>query len=147
MAVQTRSTLKGWFLRGLKPLASQFADWIDSFWHKSDTIAISDVSGLQAALDAAGGGGGGGGTSTTISNAETIAVASTESLEYMLVRSATTQVVKCGTSAGLGDIFNVEVGAGGQYLHEERFVPLTTLTLHFTCTGDFTLLTSKITFS
>ncbi|MDR2361710.1 MAG: hypothetical protein LBD91_03175 [Prevotellaceae bacterium] len=32
----TRSTLKSWFVRGAKPLASQFAAWIDSYWHKDD---------------------------------------------------------------------------------------------------------------
>lgn len=147
MAVQTRSTLKGWFLAGMKPLAAQFADWIDSFRHMSDPLAISDTTGLQDALDALAGGGGGGGTSTTISNGETFAVANTEMLQFMLVRSATTQVVKCGTSAGAGDIFNVEVASGSQYLHEEVFAPTSTLTLHFTCTGDFTLLYEKITFS
>lgn len=148
MAKVSVNTIKNWFQTGLKPTQSQFWDWLDSFRHKDDAVTIAEVTGLQAQLDAlAGGGGGGGGTSTTISNAETLAIANTEMLQFMLVRSATTQVVKCGTSAGLGDIFNVEVASGSQYLHEEVFAPTSTLTLHFTCTGDFTLLYEKITFS
>ena len=47
----SRNQLKQWFLRGKKPLAAQFAAWIDSFWHKDDPIGISDVSNLEAALD------------------------------------------------------------------------------------------------
>jgi len=36
--VVDRNTLKQWFSRGNKPLAAQFAAWIDSFWHKEDEI-------------------------------------------------------------------------------------------------------------
>jgi hypothetical protein len=53
MAQQTISTLKSWFVRGAKPTQSQFADFIDSFRHKSDNIAISEVTGLQQSLNAA----------------------------------------------------------------------------------------------
>lgn len=146
MAVQTRSTLKNWFLAGLKPLASHFADWIDSFWHKSDTIAISDISGLQAELDALGGGGAAGGTIQTISNGNTLSIANNEMIRFMLMRSASAQVIKCGTSAGGSQIFNYEVGSTGT-IHEETFAPSTTLVLHFTCTSSFSLYIQKITFS
>lgn len=46
MAITDRNILKNWFVRGAKPLASQFASWIDSFWHKYDSIPIESVSGL-----------------------------------------------------------------------------------------------------
>jgi hypothetical protein len=153
MAIQNRTTLKNWFKRGLKPLENQFADWIDSFWHKSDTIAISDVSGLQAELDdlAAGGGGAGAadGLIVPISNGGTIALAANQMIRFMVVRSATTQVVKCGTSGGGSQIFNVEVAAGGAYPHDETFVTgaASTLTLHFTCSAAITVLIQKISFS
>lgn len=45
-----RNTLKGWFVRGAKPLATQFAAWIDSFWHKDDTIPIGSIEGLGGIL-------------------------------------------------------------------------------------------------
>lgn len=51
MAIQNRNTLKNWFIRGAKPLANQFADWIDSFRHKNDAIAIDEITGLQDALN------------------------------------------------------------------------------------------------
>ncbi|MDR1120025.1 MAG: InlB B-repeat-containing protein [Dysgonamonadaceae bacterium] len=51
MAITAINTLKGWFQRGMKPLASQFAAWMDSFWHKSESIPITTVQGLKAALD------------------------------------------------------------------------------------------------
>ena len=47
-----RATLKQWFSRGRKPTAAQFAEWIDSFWHKSeDTIEISDIHLLPQTLN------------------------------------------------------------------------------------------------
>lgn len=46
-----RNQLKSWFSTGKKPLAAQFAEWMDSFWHKGeDSIGINDVQGLQGAL-------------------------------------------------------------------------------------------------
>ena len=51
MAITDRNTLKGWFIRGAKPLASQFASWIDSYWHKSDSIPIESVENLQSVLN------------------------------------------------------------------------------------------------
>jgi|GEM_PF-6758138 len=51
MAIVDRNTLKQWFKRGAKPLASQFASWIDSFWHKSEKIPSTQIDGLQNELD------------------------------------------------------------------------------------------------
>jgi hypothetical protein len=46
-----RNVLKEWFSKGMKPLASQFAEWIDSYWHKEDKIPAGRIGGLQQALD------------------------------------------------------------------------------------------------
>lgn len=51
MAQVNRNTLKSWFIRGAKPLAAQFADWIDSFWHKEDTLPIGSVENLTDELN------------------------------------------------------------------------------------------------
>lgn len=51
MAIQTRDQLKAWFRRGLYPTEGQFADWIDSFRHKLESIAMSDITGLTEALN------------------------------------------------------------------------------------------------
>jgi hypothetical protein len=52
MPVTSRSTLKNWFKRGLKPLEVQFASWIDAFYHKDDTdIPITAVQNLQSTLN------------------------------------------------------------------------------------------------
>ncbi len=45
-----RTTLKQWFSKGKKPLASHFAAWIDSFWHKDEKIPISSVENLSSEL-------------------------------------------------------------------------------------------------
>ena len=52
MPKQNISTLKNWFKRGFKPLQQQFYDWMDSYWHKDDTLPISSISNLQATLNA-----------------------------------------------------------------------------------------------
>ncbi len=50
MAIQLVSTIKSWFETGDKPTQTQFWDWIDSFRHKNDPVAMGDVAGLDAAL-------------------------------------------------------------------------------------------------
>jgi hypothetical protein len=51
MAKQTINTLKGWAIRGWKPLAQQIKDWFDSFWHKDELIPIASIDGLQDILN------------------------------------------------------------------------------------------------
>jgi len=51
MAIRTRDVLKSWFQRGLKPLAAQFSDWIDSFWHRNDKIPMTSIEGLANTLN------------------------------------------------------------------------------------------------
>ena len=51
MATTSREQLKAWFRKGLKPLESQFAAWMDSYWHKSDSIPMSSIDGLNDALN------------------------------------------------------------------------------------------------
>lgn len=71
-----RNTLKGWFIKGAKPLASQFAAWIDSFWHKDDKIPIDSINNLQQALN---------------SKADSVAVQNTinEAVENLIVEDGT----------------------------------------------------------
>lgn len=51
MAIQTLNTLKGWAVKGWKPLATQVKDWFDSFWHKSEMIPMNKIEGLSDALN------------------------------------------------------------------------------------------------
>ncbi|SDC52168.1 tail fiber protein [Williamwhitmania taraxaci] len=50
MAVTDKNQIKAWFKRGLKPLASQFEAWLDSYWHREDAIPTSSVDGLNEIL-------------------------------------------------------------------------------------------------
>ncbi len=50
MAVIDKNTIVAWFVRQAKPLADQFATWIDSYWHKLDEIPMSSIFGLNALL-------------------------------------------------------------------------------------------------
>ncbi len=45
-----KDILKSWFSTGKKPTGTQFAEWIDSFWHKGEAIKITDVENLQTTL-------------------------------------------------------------------------------------------------
>ena len=52
MATRSRAELKQWFKRGMYPTESQFADLIDSLFHKGeDTISISHVESLSEVLN------------------------------------------------------------------------------------------------
>ena len=51
MAIQTLNTIKNWFKTGLKPSEAQFWDTWDSFWHKSETIPTTSVTGLDGILN------------------------------------------------------------------------------------------------
>lgn len=50
MAITDINTLKSWFVRGARPLASQFAAWMDSFWHKQEAIPVSSIENLSEIL-------------------------------------------------------------------------------------------------
>ncbi|MEY8687860.1 hypothetical protein AB9N12_17675 [Bacteroides sp. AN502(2024)] len=53
MAIRLRSTLKQWFKRGKYPIEEQFADWIDSFLHKTeDKLPLANVEDLPEQLNA-----------------------------------------------------------------------------------------------
>lgn len=52
MAIRSIAQLKAWFKRGKYPTEEQFADWIDSFFHKEeDKVPISSVEGLPEQLN------------------------------------------------------------------------------------------------
>lgn len=49
--IVSANTLKGWFITLAKPVQEQFWDWVDSFRHKSEPIALNDLTvELQNAL-------------------------------------------------------------------------------------------------
>lgn len=50
MAIVNKDTLKNWFLRGMKPLSSQFSDWMDSYWHKNEKISTVNIDKLDDIL-------------------------------------------------------------------------------------------------
>ncbi|WP_165025670.1 hypothetical protein [Dysgonomonas sp. ZJ279] len=50
MATTDINTIKNWFTRGSKPLAAQFAAWLDSYWHKDEPIPIENIDRLDEVL-------------------------------------------------------------------------------------------------
>ena len=53
MAIRSITQLKKWFRQGMYPTESQFADWMESYWHKEeDRIPMSTVDGLPEAINA-----------------------------------------------------------------------------------------------
>lgn len=44
------TTIRTWFMTGLKPTQQQFWDTFDSFRHKLDTVPVSEIDGLNALL-------------------------------------------------------------------------------------------------
>lgn len=51
MAVTSKNILKDWFKRGKKPLESQFADWLDSYYHKDEKITAAQIDGLEGIIN------------------------------------------------------------------------------------------------
>ena len=45
------NTIKNWFKTGLKPTQAQFWAWMDSYWHKDQTIPTNKIDGLENALN------------------------------------------------------------------------------------------------
>jgi len=43
--------LKGWFKKGLKPLEVQYSAWLDSYWHKSESIPVDSIENLPAIIN------------------------------------------------------------------------------------------------
>jgi hypothetical protein len=50
MPVTPKSSLINWFKRGLKPLESQFAAWLDAYFHKDESIPQASVENLVSDL-------------------------------------------------------------------------------------------------
>ena len=46
-----KKTLKKWFSNFMKPAQEHFAAWIDSYWHKSEQIPMSNIEGLSRAIE------------------------------------------------------------------------------------------------
>ena len=46
-----KKTLKKWFSNFMKPAQEHFAAWIDSYWHKSESIPMSSIEGLSKAIE------------------------------------------------------------------------------------------------
>ncbi|TGG40954.1 hypothetical protein EZ315_09865 [Duncaniella freteri] len=50
MAIRTIAQLKAWFRRGKYPTEEQFADWLDSYVHKEESIIpVIQVEGASGA--------------------------------------------------------------------------------------------------
>lgn len=47
MALVTRNNLKNWFVTAAKPTQEQFWAWLDSYWHKDESIPTSKIAGLD----------------------------------------------------------------------------------------------------
>ena len=46
-----KKTLKKWFSNLMKPAQEHFAAWIESYWHKSEQIPMSNIDGLSRAIE------------------------------------------------------------------------------------------------
>lgn len=51
MATTDKTTLKNWFKNKLKPTQEQFWAWMDSFWHKDESIPTAKIENLDVILN------------------------------------------------------------------------------------------------
>lgn len=138
MATQSIATIKAWFTTGSKPIQNQFWDWIDSFWHKSDNIPMSQISGLDDALsglptqesvDALLGQISG--LEISVDEAATINVPTGGILEVLVFRGAA-QTISLGTSIGGSDIFRDDTDGSDYTLRLDRYSHVGE-TIHVSC--------------
>lgn len=46
-----KNTLKQWFVTGAKPQQAQYWSWLDSYWHKSESIPINKIEGIETLIE------------------------------------------------------------------------------------------------
>ncbi|MBV6442765.1 MAG: hypothetical protein EPGJADBJ_04489 [Saprospiraceae bacterium] len=118
MAKQSVATLKGWFETGDKPTQQQFWDWLDSFIHKDDAIAQSQITGLvtslnslatQASVDALKAR-----IITTSAASASIVLPAGVILTKVRIKSSAGQTVNIGTMPGESDIYPCDATAPNQ---------------------------------
>lgn len=139
MAVQTRPTLKSWFESLDKPTQQQFWDWLDSYWHKSDSIPVESITGLpeipsQAEIDA---------IAALVLDVE---IEITGSGTYVLpMKRLLTAITffgtgsfKVGTSAG-GEQIVPDISVTDQEIFDIFFIRPSNVTLYFTGIGTVIL--------
>ncbi|MGN6604574.1 MAG: hypothetical protein ACTHK8_19095 [Ginsengibacter sp.] len=100
MAALDKNLVKGWFVRKAKPLANQFAQWIDACWFKGETIPITDIEGLSNTLQSL--------SPPTIINLAadgSFVIPLGQAVSKMYMKSAADETVQIGTGAGLNDLF------------------------------------------
>jgi hypothetical protein len=49
--IQPIEQLKKWFVKYAYPTQQQFWDWLDSYWHKNETIPVNKISGLDEVIN------------------------------------------------------------------------------------------------
>lgn len=138
MATQSRSVLKNWFKKGLKPLQQQFWDWIDSYWHKDDTIPTASVDGLDAALASLP-------TqaeldaiadfqpvSVSVSGAATYELSGGKLLEKIAVTPSSSGAFAVGTSVGGSQIFDDTISLGQNLVVSIDYFQSGSVTIYFT---------------
>lgn len=136
MPLQPLNTLKAWFETGDKPTQSNFWDWLDSYWHKSETIPQSSVDGLEdaltgfatmndiAALKAI--------NLTTFSSSASLNIPAGTIAHVVRVKSTSAITFNLGTSGGGNQILDAEALSANQVgVYTTDFDCETLTTIHF----------------
>lgn len=145
MAKQAINTIKAWFQTGDKPTQNQFWDWLDSFVHKDDSIAIGNVTGLDDALS-------GLASQNSVDALTPILIAgstSTQSvvipagtfLDTIRIKSTSAMTFSVGLSAGTKEILSDEDVAVNTAQFYDRYYDFeTATTIHFSgLAGTYTI--------
>lgn len=120
MAIQSLNILKSWVVARWKPTVVQVKDWMDSFWHKQDTIPMASVGGLTNALT-------GLATQEAVNNVLTMlygervayagtgayAIANNVLLEKIIITPVIESTIRVGTTVGGDDLLADTVIAAG----------------------------------
>lgn len=151
MAILTRTALKALFTAGLRPIQQNYHDWLDSFFHKSEEIPMSSVTGLSGALS-------GLATSSQIANLQSqinsissgagktvinatsgnnnFSVLADMLITDIIIQSTTTQNVFFETSVNAADLTSLELTANVPFVQSPQLFFVSNATINIRCTNN-----------
>jgi hypothetical protein len=138
MAITAREVLKTWFETGDKPLQSQFWNWLDSYWHKQDTLPLSaiDETELESKIQdeiALAAGGASGVIEIVVTGSDTVTLPDGKLLVEVVVIGAEDTEVKVGITSGGDEVSLGVIGSNGwAILYGPWYANGSDVTIHLT---------------
>jgi len=124
MAQQTVTYLKGKYNTGDMPTEQDFHDWLDSYFHKTDTVPKAQIEDGEPITQ-------------LIATNGTYALAAGKMIELIVFEDVSSGTVEVGTTAGASDIIDDNLTGGTPLVERIDYYVATATTIYFT--GNFSI--------